>query len=165
MEFETQKSKVYIKVDAKGRILRCEGGYTTPADLTGWTYIDEGTGDRFNLCQSHYFDGGLYTMDGLPRWKLVDGTAVLRDEDEIAADRAARDQKTPTEEREEAYNNDAVIEWGGDMLTVTQAAQQWAYYAAEGNADKTAALSTLIAAAKADIRKKYPDEEVRGDAG
>ena len=32
MEFET-KSKVYIQTDADGRILRCEGGYTTPADL------------------------------------------------------------------------------------------------------------------------------------
>ena len=89
MEFETQKSKVYIKVDAKGRILRCEGGYTTPADLTGWTYIDEGIGDRFNLCQSHYFEDGLYTMDGVPRWKLADGKPVLRDEAEIETDRAA----------------------------------------------------------------------------
>lgn len=87
MEFETQKSKVYIKVDAKGRILRCEGGYTTPADLTGWTYIDEGTGDRFNLCQSHYFAGGLYTMDGVPRYKLEDGKPLLRSENEVAADR------------------------------------------------------------------------------
>lgn len=165
MEFETQKSKVYIKVDAKGRILRCDGGYTTPADLTSWTYIDEGTGDRFNLCQSHYFDGGLYTMDGIPRYKLQDGVPVLRSDDEIAADRAARDAKTPAEQREAAYNVDAVIEWGGETLTVTQAAQQWAYYAAEGNADKTAALSALIAAAKADIRARYPDEEVCGDAG
>ena len=165
MMFETSKSKVYIQTDDENRIIRCEGGYTTPADLTGWTYIDEGTGDRFNLCQSHYFEGGLYTMDGIPRWKLQDGKPVLRDDDEIAADRAERDAKTPAEQREAAYNSDAVIEWGGDMLTVTQAAQQWEYYAAEGNADKTAALSTLIAAAKAEIREKYPDEEVRGDAG
>ena len=60
MEFET-KIKVYIQTDNEGRILRCDGGYTTPADLTGWIEIDEGTGDKYNLCQSHYFDGGLYT--------------------------------------------------------------------------------------------------------
>lgn len=71
-------SSVYIKTDESARIVRCEGGYTTPADLSDWTKIDEGTGDRFNLCQSHYFEGGLYTDDGIPRYKLVDGAPVLR---------------------------------------------------------------------------------------
>ena len=33
MEFE-EKSKVYIQIDNQGRILRCDGGYTTPSDLT-----------------------------------------------------------------------------------------------------------------------------------
>lgn len=82
-------SKVYIKTDTTGRILRCEGGYTTPNDLTGWVQIDEGTGDRYNLCQSHYFDGGLYTDDGIPRYALADGAPVLRSDEEIEADRAA----------------------------------------------------------------------------
>lgn len=85
MEFD-MKSKVYIQTDTEGRILRCDGGYTTPADLTDWTYIDEGTGDRYNLCQGNYFDGGLYTDDGIPRYKLVNGAPVLRSEDELEAD-------------------------------------------------------------------------------
>lgn len=80
-------SKVYIQTDATGRILRCEGGYTTPADLTGWVQIDEGTGDRYNLCQSHYFEGGLYTSDGIPRYNLQDGQPVERSEEEIEVDR------------------------------------------------------------------------------
>ena len=83
------KSKVYIQADASGRITGCEGGYTTPADLTGWTYIDAGNGDKYNLCQSHYFDGGLYTMDGIPRYKYADGKCSLRADAEIEADRAA----------------------------------------------------------------------------
>lgn len=83
------KSKVYIKTDTAGKITRCEGGYTTPADLTGWTYIDEGNGDKYNLCQSHYFDGGLYTMEGIPRYKYADGACSLRTDKEIEADRAA----------------------------------------------------------------------------
>lgn len=83
------KSKVYVKTDKRDLIIRCEGGYTTPADLTGWTQIDEGVGDRFNLCQSNYFFGGLYTQDGIPRYKLQDGKALERTEDEIQADRAA----------------------------------------------------------------------------
>lgn len=85
---EIIKSKVYVMADELSRITRCEGGYTTPSDLTGWTQIDEGTGDKYNLCQSHYFDGGLYTEDGIPRYKIVDGLAVERTPQEIAADRA-----------------------------------------------------------------------------
>ena len=81
------KSRVYVLVDEQSRIIRCEGGYTTPADLSGWVEIDEGTGDRYNLCQSNYFDGGLYTEDGIPRYKLVDGKPEERSPEEIEADR------------------------------------------------------------------------------
>ena len=98
MNFEMPKSKVYIQTDTDGRILRCEGGYTTPSDLTDWTEIDEGTGDRYNLCQSHYFDGGLYTMDGIPRYRWDGSAAVLRTEEELEADRAARPAPPPTTE-------------------------------------------------------------------
>lgn len=80
-------SKVYVLTDEKSCIIRCEGGYTNPDDIEGWTQIDEGTGDRYNLCQSLYFDGGLYTEDGIPRYKLVDGQPVERTKEEIQADR------------------------------------------------------------------------------
>lgn len=83
------KSKVYVLTDENGRITRIEGGYTTPEDLTGWVQIDEGTGDRYNLCQTHYFPDSIYTQDGIPRYKLEDGKPVERTEEEIAADRAA----------------------------------------------------------------------------
>ena len=89
-------SKVYVKADEHGRIIRCDGGYTTPEDLSGWTQIDEGTGDKYNLCQSHYFDGGLYTADGIPRYKLVDGKPVERTAEEIEADRWALTPPAPT---------------------------------------------------------------------
>ena len=97
MEFE-MKSHVYIRTDEQGRIIRCDGGYTTPSDLTGWIEIDEGTGDKYNLCQSHYFDGGLYTMDGIPRYRWDGEKAVLRSEEELEADRAAiPDPEPPTD--------------------------------------------------------------------
>ena len=89
-------SKVYVLTDRQGRIVRCEGGYTTPADLTGWVQIDEGTGDKYNLCQVHYFPDGIYTEDGIPRYKLVDGQAVERTQEEIEADRAAIPAPPPT---------------------------------------------------------------------
>ena len=82
MNFETPKSKVYIQTDTKGRLLRCEGGYTTPADLTGWTLIEEGAPcDRLNLAQSHYLDGPLYDDQGRPRYRW-DGVNIRAVEDE-----------------------------------------------------------------------------------
>ena len=93
---EEMKSKVYIQTDTEGRILRCDGGYTTPADLSGWLEIDEGNGDRYNLCQSRYFDGGLYTMDGIPRYRWDGSAAVLRTDEELEADRAAIPEPKPS---------------------------------------------------------------------
>ena len=96
MEFE-MKSHVYIKADDHNRIIRCEGEYTLPSDLTDWILIEEGAPcDRLNLAQSHYFDGGLYTMDGIPRYRLDGSAAVLRTEEELEADRAARPAPPPT---------------------------------------------------------------------
>ena len=96
MEFE-MKSHVYIKVDEQGRIVRCEGEYTLPSDLTDWILIEEGQPcDRLNLAQSHYFPGGLYTMDGIPRYRWDGTQAVERTEEELEADRAARPAPPPT---------------------------------------------------------------------
>ena len=95
MEFEIPKSKVYVLLDGD-RIVRCEGGYTTPADLTGWIEIDEGTGDKYNLCQSHYFDGGLYTEDGIPRYEWDGEKTALRSDEELEADRSETSKPEPT---------------------------------------------------------------------
>ena len=100
MEFEA-KSKVYIQTDNDGRILRCDGGYTTPTDFTDWIEIDEGTGDKYNLCQTHYFDGGLYTNDGIPRYEWNGEAAVLRSEDAIEQDRASVAQPKQPEQPEQ----------------------------------------------------------------
>ena len=90
MDFDMPKSHVYIKTDEQGRIVRCEGEYTLPSDLSGWILIDEGEPcDKRNLAQSHYFPCGLYTMDGIPRYRWDGSEAVLRSEEEMEADRAA----------------------------------------------------------------------------
>lgn len=90
MDYEIQKSKVYIQTDAQGRILRCEGGYTTPQDLTDWIKIDEGYGDKYNLAQAHYFDKPLIMQDGIYQYKLVGTTPIERSEEEIAAEREVK---------------------------------------------------------------------------
>lgn len=84
---QTPKSRVYVLLDSESRVLRLEGEYSLPADLTGWMKIDEGYGDRFSLAQSHYLAKPLY--DGaVPRYKLVDGKVVERTAEEIEADKA-----------------------------------------------------------------------------
>lgn len=89
MNFEMPKSKVYIQTDTEGRILRCEGEYTLPSDLTGWILIEAGAPcNRLNLAQSHYFEGGLYTMDGIPRYRWDGTQAVERTNEELEKDRA-----------------------------------------------------------------------------
>ena len=95
--FEMPKSRVYILLDEKERIVRIEGEYSLPSDLTGWVQIDEGYGDRFSLAQSHYLDGGLYTHQGVPRYKYDGGACVLRSEAEIAEDVAALPKPQPSQ--------------------------------------------------------------------
>ena len=82
------KSKVYVLTNNNNSIIKCEGGYTLSniKDIENWIYIDEGSGDKYNLCQSHYFDGGVYEEHGIPRYKLVNGKPVLREDSEIQAD-------------------------------------------------------------------------------
>lgn len=82
-------SKVYILTDEKSRITRLDGGYSiSNVDTETWTLIDEGEGDKYNLCQSHYLDKPLMTDDGIYQYKW-DGKNILeRTEAEMDADRA-----------------------------------------------------------------------------
>lgn len=91
-------SRVYIQTDDQSRIIRCEGEYTLPSNLDGWVLIEEGPPcDRLNLAQTHYFDGGLCTDDSIPRYKLEDGHAVARTDEETEADRAALPKPGPSD--------------------------------------------------------------------
>lgn len=84
---QNPKSRVYVLCDSESRVLRLEGEYSLPNDLTNWIKIDEGNGDKYALAQSHYLAKPLY--DGaVPRYKLVDGKVVERTVEEIEADKA-----------------------------------------------------------------------------
>ena len=82
-----QKSKVYILPDSSGYITRIDGGYTENniTDPENWVLIDEGYGDRYNLCQGNYFPLPIYTEGGAYRYKLMDGKPVECTTEEIAA--------------------------------------------------------------------------------
>lgn len=85
------KSKVYIKIDSVNRIIACDGGYSIGniTDFSEWLLIDEGEGDKYNLCQSNYFDKPLYEEHGVPVYKFENGKVAERTQAEIDADIAA----------------------------------------------------------------------------
>ena len=83
---EQENYIVYVRTDGQGRILETNSSAFL-TDTTGWTAIDEGLGDKYHHAQGNYFDGGLYTNDGIPRYALAAGAPVLRSDEEIDADR------------------------------------------------------------------------------
>lgn len=91
MEFEMPKSKVYVLPDSNGYITRIDGGYTVCniKDPENWVLIDEGYGDRYNLCQSNYLPQPIITDGGAYRYKLVDGVPTECTAEEIATQEEA----------------------------------------------------------------------------
>lgn len=85
------KSKVYVRVDNSNRIIACDGGYSIGniKNFDEWVLVDEGAGDKYNLCQSNYFDKPLHEEHGIPVYKFVDGKVAERTQAEIDADIAA----------------------------------------------------------------------------
>ena len=88
---EMQKSKVYVLPDSSGYITHIDGGYTIGniTDPENWVLIDEGNGDRYNLCQGNYFPLPIITDGGAYRYKLVDGVPTECTAEEIAAQEEA----------------------------------------------------------------------------
>lgn len=81
-------SKVYVRPDADGRIIAIDGGYSIGNihDFSEWVQIDEGEGDRFNLCQCNYLQKPLMDERCVYRYKLVEGSVVERSQEEMDAD-------------------------------------------------------------------------------
>ena len=85
---------VYAKTDGAGFITAVNSSaFVAP----NWgTEIDQGVGDKYHHAQGNYFPVGIYSEDGIPRYKLVDGKPIERTAEEIEADRAALPQLEPT---------------------------------------------------------------------
>ena len=117
---ENEKSKVYALPDAEGRITRIDGGYTLSniKDIENWVLIDEGYGDRYNLCQGNYLPGPLYDDRGICRYKLVDGEVQERTQEEMDADYTPTEIKPTTEQRVELLETttDDIILMMADLI-------------------------------------------------
>lgn len=95
---------VYAQTDEQGRIIAVNSSAFVPAE---WgTEIDSGFGDKYHHAQGNYFPQPVYTDDGIPRYKLVEGKAQERTEEEIQADRDAIPEPVipPTNAELEAEN-------------------------------------------------------------
>lgn len=77
--------KVYIETDINNVIIRIESSLSQDIDFsTGWTQIDEGTGDKYAHAQGNYLDEGLVDSNGKHNYKLIDGKLVELTDDEKA---------------------------------------------------------------------------------
>jgi hypothetical protein len=93
---EMAKSKVYVQTNVSEHIVRIDGGYTIGniTEPNDWVLIDEGNGDRYNLCQTKYLPKSVITSGGAYRYKLVDGKPVECTPEEIAEQEEANKPKT-----------------------------------------------------------------------
>ncbi len=89
------KYVVYAKTDAQSRIVVINSSAFI-ADVTDWTKIDEGVGDKYHHAQGNYFALPLTNADGTHNYKLVDGAPVKTTAKEKANELAAMPQPAPT---------------------------------------------------------------------
>lgn len=81
-----EKYIVYVQTDENQNIIAVNSSAFV-SDLEGWVQIDQGTGDKYVHAQANYFDKPVSTEDGVAQYKLVEGKAVERTQEEIDADR------------------------------------------------------------------------------
>ena len=89
---------VYVRVDDEGFITAVNSSEFID-DLTGWTEIDSGYGDRYHHAQGNYFPQPLYDERGICRYKLVNGKPVERTQEEMDADYVPPEVKPTDAER------------------------------------------------------------------
>ena len=92
---------VYVRADDAGRIMSINSSAFL-ADVTGWTEIDSGYGDKYHHAQGNYFDKPLCDERGIFRYKLVNGKPVERTQEEMDADYVPPEVKPTTEQRVDA---------------------------------------------------------------
>ena len=95
---EMQPYVVYVKIDESNRITAINSSAFL-ADVTGWTEIDSGYGDKYHHAQGNYLPGLLYDERGICRYKLVNGRPVERTQEEMDADYVPPEVKPTDAER------------------------------------------------------------------
>ena len=76
---------VYVKLDDTNRITAVNSS-SFLRDVTDWTEIDSGFGDKYHHAQGNYFDKPIMDERGICRYTLEDGKPVERTQEEMDAD-------------------------------------------------------------------------------
>lgn len=79
---------VYVRTDSSDYITSVNSSAFL-RDVTGWTEIDSGYGDKYHHAQGNYFPQPITDDRGIYRYKLVDGKPVERTQDEMDSDYSA----------------------------------------------------------------------------
>ena len=77
--------RVFMKTDSKNRITDINSEIFI-SDVSGWTEIDNGDGDKFAHAQGNYLPKPLTDENGVYRYKFENGVISERSADEMAAD-------------------------------------------------------------------------------
>lgn len=72
---EEEPIRVYVKVNTNDEIVEI-GSSIFIDDLTGWTYLDEGFGDKFAHAQSQYFEKPLMNDDVSYNYSYIGGRVI-----------------------------------------------------------------------------------------
>lgn len=86
---------VYAKTDENGYITAVNSNIFL-SDVSGWTKIDEGIGDKYAHAQGNYFENPLIDENGCYNYKLVDSEPVETTDEEKQAQIDARPISEPT---------------------------------------------------------------------
>ena len=89
---------VYVKPNDSGYITAVNSSAFL-TDTTGWAEIDSGYGDKYHHAQGNYFPQPIMDDRGIYRYKLVDGAAVERTQEEMDADYVPPEVKPTDAER------------------------------------------------------------------
>ena len=91
--------KVYVKTNNIGGYITAINSSAFLSNLTDWTEIGNGVGDKFHHAQGNYFPLPIMTAGGAYRYKLVEGVPVECTPEEIAEQEAAKKtEPTPSQE-------------------------------------------------------------------
>ena len=80
---EENTYKVYVKITESGVITMINSSAFL-TDTSGWTEIDEGSGDKYYHSQNNYLPHRLRDENYIYNFKLVDGKPELRTEEDKA---------------------------------------------------------------------------------
>ena len=86
---------VYVKTDEKNRITDINSSAFI-SDISEWTKIDSGDGDRYHHAQGNYLPKPIIDDNGVYRYKFENGAVCERSEEEMAADIPIPEPVPPT---------------------------------------------------------------------